>query len=200
MYHSNMTKIHVSPAVLLLLTIFIWLSSAALLAAVLLAALCHELGHYLTLQFLGGRVESITITALGAEMQIAPDSRLSYGGELLATVAGPAVNLILALMMALWGRCVPIFYLLAGVQLLLGLFNLLPIAPLDGGSILWLVIAWFTEPYTADRAAADVGLATAVFLLAVTAMLISRTGGGGFLIFMALWLLMVSLRQKLRLA
>ena len=199
MYPSKSTKIHISPAVLALLAAFIWLSSAALLAAVLLAALCHELGHYLALRAMGGRVEAITIAATGAEMRIAPDSRLSYGRELLATIAGPAVNLLLALLLAFLGWYVPILYLLAGVQLLLGIFNLLPVTPLDGGSILWLAVAWLTEPYTADRVTANVGLAVSVALLAMITMLSSWTGGGIFPVFMAIWLLLMSMRQKLRL-
>lgn len=199
MYPCKPTKISVSPAVIVLLAAFVWLSSAVLLAAVLLAALCHELGHYLTLRLLGGRIDAITITPSGAEMHIAPGKRLSYGGELLATAAGPVTNLLLSVLFAFAGQYAAIFYLLAGVQLLLGLFNLLPVTPLDGSSILWLATAWFTEPYTADRVTANVGLAVAVLLLAMTAVIGMQSGGGGFLILMALWLLLVSLRQRLQL-
>ena len=182
------TKLRISPAAFLLPAVFIALSPVEMLLAVLLAALCHELGHYLLVRALGGRLDAITMTALGAEMHIAPDSRLSYGRELLATAAGPAVNLLLGCILATGGRHIPILYLLSGVQLVLGLFNLLPIMPLDGGSILWLAVAWLTEPYTADRVTVDVGLAVSVLLLAAAIMVGMRTGGGGFLLVMALCL------------
>lgn len=199
MYRYNPVRIIVSPAVPVVLAVFICLSSSAILSAIILAALCHELGHYMTVRLLGGWVDSVTFSALGAEMQIADERRLSYGREILATAAGPMVNLLLSVLMATAGRYAAIFYLFAGVQLVLGIFNLLPITPLDGGSILWLFVAWISDPYTADRVAANVGLAVATALLAMAAMAGREIGGNGFVFFMAVWLLLVSLRQKLRL-
>ena len=90
-----------SPGAPALLAVFVWLSSPEVLGAVLLAALCHELGHYAALRRQGGWVRAVRISALGAEMQVA--GRMSYGGELLAAAAGPAVNLLLAAALALTG-------------------------------------------------------------------------------------------------
>ena len=70
----------------------------AAFSAVLLAALCHELGHYAVLRSRGGWVRHMEISALGANMQVA--GRLSYGSELLAAAGGPAVNLLLAAALA----------------------------------------------------------------------------------------------------
>ena len=92
------TRIRVSPGAPALLAVFVWLSSPEVLGAVLLAALCHELGHYAALRRRGGWVRAVRISALGAEMQVA--GRMSYGGELLAAAAGPAVNLVLAAALA----------------------------------------------------------------------------------------------------
>ena len=97
MSRRNRTDIFLSPTAPLLLALFVMLSSPLLLSALLLAAILHELGHYWVLRRLHAQVTAIRITALGAEMQVA--GRLSYGGELLAAAAGPAVNLILALML-----------------------------------------------------------------------------------------------------
>ena len=96
------TRIRVSPGAPALLAVFVWLSSPEVLGAVLLAALCHELGHYAALRRQGGWVRAVRISALGAEMQVA--GRMSYGGELLAAAAGPAVNLVLAAALGLPGR------------------------------------------------------------------------------------------------
>ena len=80
------TRIRVSPGAPALLAVFVWLSSPEVLGAVLLAALCHELGHYAALRRRGGWVRAVRISALGAEMQVA--GRMSYGGELAAAAAG----------------------------------------------------------------------------------------------------------------
>lgn len=139
-----------SPGAPALLAVFVWLSSPEVLGAVLLAALCHELGHYAALRRQGGWVRAVRISALGAEMQVA--GRMSYGGELLAAAAGPAVNLLLAAALGLLGRWWEPLYLLAGAQAVLGCFNLLPILPLDGGRMLWLALCWGTDPFLAALA------------------------------------------------
>lgn len=143
-------KVDISPWTALILALFIWVCGVNLLFAILLAALCHELGHYLLLRRLGAQMKTLRITLFGAEMEIS-NRRLSYGGEFLATAAGPAVNLLLALFLSWLGRRWEGAYLYSGAQLVLGLFNLLPLFPLDGGRLLWLLIAWLREPYTADR-------------------------------------------------
>ena len=97
-------------------------------------------------------------------MQVA--GRMSYGGELLAAAAGPAVNLLLAAALGLLGRWWEPLYLLAGAQAVLGCFNLLPILPLDGGRMLWLALCWGTDPFLADRVAQAVSLAAAGLLAA----------------------------------
>ena len=192
MSRSKRTAIHVSPTAPLLLALFVMVSSPLLLAALLLAAVLHELGHYWMLRRLHARVTALRITALGAEMQVA--GRLSYGGEVLAAAAGPAVNLLLALLLGLGGRLCEALYLFSGAQLVLGAFNLLPIPPLDGGSILWNLAAWLTEPYTADRVAAVVGFGmAAVLTLGAAAAL--WMGGSPFLLLAAAALLWYALRQ-----
>ena len=111
-----------------------------------LAALCHEGGHLAGLRLAGARVEAVRLTAFGAEIRA--DTRyLPYGREILCTLAGPAVNLVLALLFA---RALG-WYLPAGVNLFLGCFNLLPLPGLDGGRALYLGVSWLAGPEAADR-------------------------------------------------
>ena len=192
MSHNDPAKIIVSPTVPLLLALFVLLSSPLVLGALLLAALTHELGHCAMLRWLQARVTAVRITALGAEMRI--EGRLSYGGEVLAAAAGPAVNLLLAPLLAYGGHLWEMLYLFAGTQLVLGLFNLLPILPLDGGSMLWNLLAWITEPYTADRVMTAVGFGTAA-VLTLAAIWAAWQGGGFFFLLAALGLLWQPLGQ-----
>lgn len=95
-------------------------------AAAVLAAAVHELCHYLAIAALGGQVGRIAVGSGGAAMEL---GCLSPVRELLAAAAGPVGSLSLMLM----GRFFPRMALCGLVQ---GLFNLLPIYPLDGGRIL----------------------------------------------------------------
>ena len=178
------TRIRVSPGAPALLAVFVWLSSPEVLGAVLLAALCHELGHYAALRRRGGWVRAVRISALGAEMQVA--GRMSYGGELLAMTAGPGCNLLLWALLSLTGW--PPLAPFAGAHLILGALNLLPVRPMDGGRLLWLLTALCTEPYTADRVAYAVGAVASAALLVLCLYLTLTTGAGLFLLPGVLWL------------
>lgn len=170
-----------APAFFLLLT-----DTPVLLAALLPAALLHELAHYAVLRLCGVRTARFTLTGLGASLYVPELHRLSYGAELLSAAAGPLMNLLLWVLLSLTGR--EELTLFAGAQMVLGVLNLLPVRPMDGGRILWLATAYLTEPYTADRVAAAVGLATSSALLALCLWLVLTTGSGLFLLLGALWL------------
>jgi len=72
------------------------------LPPVLLAAACHELGHLAALRLAGARVERLRLNAFGAEIR-ADTRRLSYPREIACTLAGPAVNRALHLLVSwLW--------------------------------------------------------------------------------------------------
>ena len=170
-----------TPALFLLLT-----DTPILLAALLPAALHHELAHYAVLRLCGVRAARFTLTGLGASLYVPELHRLSYGAELLSAAAGPLMNLLLWVLLSLTGR--EALTLFAGAQMVLGVLNLLPVRPMDGGRILWLATAYLTEPYTADRVAAAVGLAASSALLALCLWLVLTTGSGLFLLLGALWL------------
>ena len=91
MSHSlkNRAALTVSPSALVLLAAFLLFSrSFTLPAALLSAALCHELSHVLTLRLLGAPPRRLTLSATGAELYVPALDRLSYTGELLAVAAG----------------------------------------------------------------------------------------------------------------
>ena len=88
-----------TPALFLLLT-----DTPALLAALLPAALLHELAHYAVLYLCGVRAARFTITGLGASLYVPELHRLSYGAELLSAAAGPLMNLLLWVLLSLTGR------------------------------------------------------------------------------------------------
>lgn len=175
-------EVTVSPLAAAVWGAFALLTSPAVLGAVLAAAALHELGHYAALRLCGGRLRSLRLTPLGALMVPEDTSRLSYGAELAVTLAGPAVNGAMTLLLGLLGRLWPAAYVFAGAQAVLGAFNLLPARGLDGGRALWLAAAWCTEPFTADRVARAVGLATALAVFAAGAALCLYTRGSPFLL------------------
>ena len=176
--------IHIAWSFWLLLAAALLVSPPRVIAAVLLAAAMHEGGHLAQLAVFGVPVEGLRLGASGAVIYARGARRLPYGRELLVTLAGPAVNLLAAPLLAMlsaraaweWG------YLLAGAHALLGVYNLLPILPLDGGQALWLLIAWRRGPSAGDAASAVIGLLCALALAAFGAYVTFSYGGALFLL------------------
>ena len=166
-------------------------------AAVLLAAAMHECGHLALLYAFRVPVDGLRLGAMGAVLYAPGARRLSYARELAVTLAGPAVNLVSAPFAAAlasrhaweWG------YLFAGAHALLGVYNLLPVMPLDGGQALWLLAAWRFGPDAGDKISAAVGLFCALTLTALGAYL-TFTHGGALFLLAALGLLAGVLRAQ----
>lgn len=106
---------------------------------VLLCAAVHEAGHLVSLRLMGVRAEEVSFRLFGVELRLAGGTVLGYRREILLDLSGGAANLLLA--------AGAFFFCRAGVfprqtgaitafSLLLGVFNLLPIGPLDGGRAL----------------------------------------------------------------
>ena len=157
----------ISPTAGLLLAVFALVAPPVCLAAVLLAAICHEAGHYVALRLCGGRLAGVSVSAFGAQMRIRDRYRLSYGREALCVLAGPLVNGTLSWLLGLAGAWREELYIFAGAQLILGVFNLLPLWALDGGRLLWIALAWRTDPFLADKVCRVI---TAALLLALAAL------------------------------
>jgi Zn-dependent protease len=127
------------------------LLSTAEYLALFAIVLLHEFGHALACKSVGGVAQRIVLWPLGGLAFVQPPER--PGALLWSIVAGPLVNVILlplTLIPAfLFGTFSPHGSLaanflaeLAGINILLLVFNMLPIYPLDGGQIL-RALAWF---------------------------------------------------------
>lgn len=176
-------------------------SPIQVVVSVLLAAALHECGHLAALRMFHVPVEGLRLTALGAVLYAKGAQRLSYGRELLVTLAGPAANLLCALLAALLARGTQqgTFYVFAGANVVLCAYNLLPIPPLDGGRALYLVTAFVFGPMVGDAAAAVVGTACALSLL-VLGIYLSVVSGSGMFFLLAAFSLLLGTLPQLRLA
>lgn len=144
-----------------------WLGAginSGFLILVFVCVVLHELGHCLAARKCGIGVRQIILTPLGGMAQFARIPR-KPSHELFITICGPAVNFVLAGI--LYGasylvpepyRLVHLFlYWLLVANLVMGLFNLIPAFPMDGGRIFRALLAYRLPYLKATQTAAITG-------------------------------------------
>ncbi|PLW68442.1 site-2 protease family protein [Pseudohalioglobus lutimaris] len=187
-----------------------WL--VAISAAVLFFAslLAHELAHALMSRRFGIGVRRITLFLFGgvAEMEDEPHEPRA---EFLIAIVGPAMSLFLGLVFSSIGLYMagpgfadllaedsdaalaslsPLASLLlwlGPVNTILGIFNLVPGFPLDGGRVLRAAIWWFTgDLHRATRLASDAGRLFGWLMIFLGVMQVISG-----MLFQGLWLVMI---------
>jgi len=156
----------------------VWIASLVTALLFFVTLLMHELSHSLVAQKRGLRVKSITLFALGGVSQIegdAPDAKT----EFLVAFAGPLASLVigfvcLAIAAALgWHpateprtAATSVLVWLGYINASLGIFNMIPGFPLDGGRVFRAIVWAITKD--ADRStriAARVGQLVALLFI-----------------------------------
>jgi Zn-dependent protease len=128
------------------------------------SVLAHELGHSFVAIKQGIKVDSITLFIFGGLASLEKESETPAGAFWVA-IAGPAVSLLLfsvltaiGLTTNITGPLAAITAVLAMINLSLGLFNLIPGLPLDGGNILKAIVWQVTgNQYKGVKIASIVG-------------------------------------------
>ena len=139
----------------------VWFVVIPMVAVFLVSLLAHELAHSVIAQRNGMQVRGITLWLLGGVAQLG-GAMPSAGAQFRIAAAGPAMSYALAGMFAglsvvagslgVGALVVSAIQWLAFVNVVLGTFNLIPAAPLDGGRILASAV-WAV---TNDRSRADI--------------------------------------------
>ncbi len=181
--------------------------TAFLLAILFCLVLAHEIGHVTACRLVGGTADEILIWPLGGLAMAAPPPR--WQADLITALGGLAVNALVGIATALslgllvgWkpevllpnpvrpvafaslsGRVEEALFLVHWLNLLLFVFNLLPIFPMDGGQALRAVLSRGRPPVEATRLAARTGLVGSLLLCVAAfvqdSMMVAAVGAFG---------------------
>ena len=175
--------VQMSPEVSVPISWALALATALLLFA---SVLLHELGHAVMAVREGVKVLSITLFHLGGIARVERDCDTAMGSLRIAA-AGPLVSLLLALALlqaagpsSQISPVLPVLCTQIGLlNLMLGLFNLLPGLPLDGGLILKALVWKFSgSQQRGVQVASASGRALSTLMILLGGMLLLQ--GGGF--------------------
>jgi Zn-dependent protease/CBS domain-containing protein len=165
-----------------------WLAAAITAVLFLTSILAHELAHSLVAVQRGVRVNRITLWLLGGVAQLETGAtrprdewQIAIVGPLTSLAIGAVAGATALTLDATNGPELVVAMLawLAGVNLVIAVFNLVPAAPLDGGRILRAALwAWKKDPERAAVIAAKAGQTFGVILMVVGGLLFMRGAGG----------------------
>ena len=174
--------------------------------------LMHEFGHALACRQVGGKADQIVLWPLGGVAYVAPPQR--PGAVLWSIAAGPLVNVALFPILSAihwfsysagWFATMPNVYVLIQtiwlLNLVLLIFNLLPVYPLDGGQILRSLL-WFPLGRAKSLLVATIIGFVGVVGLGILALLAKSTWFGILCVFILLncWRGLMAARAMTRLA
>jgi len=173
-------KVEVTGGFLLLMAWINYCDTQQLLPAAFCAAVLHEVGHWVAIRMVKGRIALLRLSAIGAQLQL--EASLSYGQEILCALAGPILNLTAAFWAVSSNREV-----FGGINLALGVFNLLPISALDGGRILNCAAALVLGPEVSDYICKTVDFVFSA-VVGVAGVVLLFSGGSVTLVMIAVWI------------
>jgi Zn-dependent protease len=152
-----------------------WLWGLGVAVGLFASVLVHELAHVIYALRTGGRVRSITLMIVGGVSQVTELPR-RHRDEVIMALVGPLTSVVLGALLLGVQALLPgspafsprfaITYL-GGLNLFLGLFNLVPAFPMDGGRILRGLLAGRMGVLRATRVASVVGKGFALLFFVV---------------------------------
>jgi Zn-dependent protease len=180
---------------------------------IFLCVLLHELGHVFAARYYGVPTRDVTLWPFGgiASMERMPDKPSQ---ELIVALAGPAVNVVIAAGLLLWlgarldpqnltqieNPAVSMAAKVAGANIILVLFNMIPAFPMDGGRVLRALLWWRSHDFVkATRRAAIVSRVVGyVFIGLGLYQLLAGAGFGGLWLAFIGWMLLQAARVSVQ--
>ena len=163
--------------------------------AVFLCCAVHEAAHILLLALCSAPPDAIVLGVFGMRIDRG-ETCLDYRREALCALAGPAANFLLSLLALPFAEKYPAALNLAALSAGIGVFNLLPVEPMDGASALKSLLLLKYGERTADRA---VDIFAAVLLVPLTVcgiVLLIKTGSNFTLLCVCVYISVYLLAKK----
>ena len=192
-----------------LFAILFWFTKQIELYALLMAfAFFHEIGHLVCGLIIGIKPESIKINPLGFQIQFRTpvedyNKKVKNGNEqcikkILIAIAGPLINIFMILICLFLPQSLdPARTTIVYANLLLAIFNLLPVYPLDGGRILKEMVHILKGKEKSYEIVNTVSKATVITLTVIASIAILSIHNIALLLILAyLWYLMIQNEKR----
>lgn len=144
------TEIYISFLFAAVITLMLLFDKTGMILPLLFAVFMHEMGHLFMMYIREASPKRIKL--IPASVQITKAFSFDYKNDILISLSGPFVNILLFAVFYFNYKCyqnTTTLYI-ALLNLIMGVFNLLPVKGLDGGTILYCVLCRFTNVNRAE--------------------------------------------------
>ena len=204
-------RITIDLKIFLFAIIFIITKQIEFYAILMAYAIIHELGHLLCGVFLRLKPETFSITPFGLQISFKPEislynSKVKNGTricvkKMLLAFAGPLTNILISIVLLFIQMDQNLKQIMIYSNILVAVFNLIPIYPLDGGRILKGVIRKkFEDNIKADTIVNKISNILVIILTAVSSILILYLKNISVLfVIIYLWILVIKENKRFNL-
>lgn len=149
-----------------MMVFMIIMDNSGMIVLGIISAFLHEIGHLIAVYFKNEKIKNINFGF--ANVDIMASSPINEN-DFLVLISGSAANFAVALILKILYLYLgnPMYNIIAYQNLWIGIFNLLPILPLDGGQIFFLILNKKFDIFLSEKILRIVSL---VFLVPVCIM------------------------------
>ncbi len=183
-------KIKFDPVFVGVVVFYCLIERSVLPVYVVISALIHEIGHLVSMKALKYPPASFEIQPVGFKI-VRQNAYGGYISDMIVAASGPLVNLLAVLVVyifALVSRTDTAAFIIA-VNLSLFAMNIIPVGILDGGRILYALLAHFFGIRAADSITPKVSVAFSIALVLVGIITFSINGYNFSLLLIGIYLL-----------
>lgn len=195
-------RIRIDLKIFIFLILFILTRQIEIYALMMVFAIIHELGHMFSGILLGLKIEKMELMPYGVSVSFRLttkdyNNKIKNGNllelkKIIVAIAGPLTNLLIAIITYYLDIGEELKVLVVYSNILLLLFNLIPVYPLDGGRILKSILHILFGKKTAEKYINNISFVLLLFLTFVSSIaIIYLKNIAIFLIIAFLWLMYI---------
>ena len=172
-----MTKIRITYPFMALAAVFVVFDNQNKLIITLMAMFIHEIGHIVGMISRSIPFEKITFGLTGANIVYGSERLTSYKDDIFIAAMGSCFNFLVVFAAIVIENFITwdTNYLI-GINAVLGIFNIIPVIPLDGGRIMLSIISMIKGPFEAENIMRNFGKVAAIIGIVYGIILIIKQG------------------------